>query len=481
MTPESGSLSIDDSPFCVLLIEDDPDTQANIRDILEARGYRVVLASDFAEALDRREWAGIGAILTDRKLPDGIAEEMLPRLRQVAPQVPVVVVTGYPDVQGAITALRQGAYDYILKPINPDALLASLRRIVERTQFERALRDREQRLQAILDTASDAIITVDNRGIVQCANPATERLFGYAADEIEGQNIWLLMPHTQIQQDRESFSDFLTHWQAKLPGNNHVVTAKRKDGSTFPIDLAVSELDHLKLYTMIIRDVSERQELQRQVLEIAAQQNRRIGHELHDNTQQQLTGLGLMAQSLAERLAQASSANAPLAIRIATEINQTAKQVHLLSRGLVPVEVDAQGLQAALNELALRISELHQVHCECRADHAVAVADNFVATHLYRIAQEAANNAIKHSHATQIVISLSHSHGNINLKIVDDGIGIDAGRGFQPGMGLRIMSYRAELIGATLSVGRRAGGGTHVACTVWQEGHVHQAPQQAVQ
>lgn len=461
---------VDEASLCILVIEDDADTQANIRDILDLDGYRAIAASTFAEALHRDNWDDIGAVLTDRKLPDGVAEQMLPRLRLLAPHVPVVVVTGFPDVEGAIGALREGAYDYILKPINPDVLLASLRRIAERRRIEQALRDREERLRAILSTASDAILTIDEHGIVQTANPATERMFGYSAQEIVGQSIDLLLPDRPGGQQDGYFAQFVKLSETRNPNRNQVLTAERKNGAIFPIDLAISEVTKLRLYTLIVRDVSERRELQRQVLEIAAEEDRRIGHELHDNTQQQLTGLSLLAKSLADKLAQKSSPEAPFAKRLADEINETAKQVHLLSRGLVPVEVDAQGLRAALTELAYRISELHRIRCEFRCETPVAVADNFIATHLYRIAQEAVNNAMKHSAAKRIEISLANAQGNIILQISDDGIGIDEQRQFQPGTGLRIMRYRAGLIGASLKIEPGEPRGTMIKCTVWRAG-----------
>jgi two-component system, LuxR family, sensor kinase FixL len=202
-------------------------------------------------------------------------------------------------------------------------------------------------------------------------------------------------------------------------------------------------------------------------LKIAAQQNRHIGQELHDHTQQQLAGIGLLAQCLADRLVETSSEDSHLAARIAREIKETGKHVQLLARGLVLVEVDPQGLRAALADLALRISELHHGHCEHRCFESVAVANNFVATHLYRIAQEAVTNALKHGQANHIIISLAETDGNLTLTIVDDGSGIDESCEFEPGMGLRIMSYRAGLIGGTLRVSRREGGGTQVECTVW--------------
>lgn len=127
-----------DSDSLVLVIDDDPDTRSNLCDILELDDYHVETAGTVAEVLKRKDLDRVSAILLDRQLPDGNAEELLPHLRQLAPEAAVLVVPGYADLQGAIAALRQGAADYILKPINPDALRASLTRIVERRRLAQA-------------------------------------------------------------------------------------------------------------------------------------------------------------------------------------------------------------------------------------------------------------------------------------------------------------------------------------------------------
>jgi signal transduction histidine kinase len=133
----------------VLVIDDDPDTQANLRDILELDDYEVATAGSAAEALAGSAWDRTGAIILDRLLPDGTAEELLPRLKELAPHADVLIVTGHSDLQGAIAALRQGAADYILKPISPDALRASLARVVERQRLQAQLRQaQEQALQS---------------------------------------------------------------------------------------------------------------------------------------------------------------------------------------------------------------------------------------------------------------------------------------------------------------------------------------------
>ena len=348
--------------------------------------------------------------------------------------------------------------------------IAIHRDISQRKQDERRLRESEERLRTILNAAADAIITIDQRGIIDGVNSASENMFGYTADELIGQNVKVLMPAPYCDEHDGYIARYLETGQARIIGIGRDVTGRRKDGSTFPISLSVSEVDHLGLFTGIIRDISDRRKLQKQILEIAAEGERRIGHELHDNTQQQLTGLGLLAQSLADALTQESNQRANMAARLAKGIRESANHVHMLSRGLVPVEVDAEGLRSALSELAARVAEQYGIRCDFQCAGAVEMSDNFQATHLYRIAQEAVNNAIKHGQASRIDISLTGVDEGISLKVLDDGIGISLQRPPGPGMGLQIMDYRASLIGATVQVAPGPDGGTLVNCTILRGG-----------
>jgi signal transduction histidine kinase/FixJ family two-component response regulator len=168
----------------VLIIDDDADTRANLRDILELDDHHTSSAGSAADALSRADWASYDAILLDRRLPDGTAEELLPRLRKLAPRAAVLVVTGYADLQGAIAALRQGAADYILKPINADALRASLARVAERqraaAEIERLNKDLQHRvteLQTLLDVIPVGIaIAHDPSCRFISVNPAFARI-----------------------------------------------------------------------------------------------------------------------------------------------------------------------------------------------------------------------------------------------------------------------------------------------------------------
>jgi signal transduction histidine kinase len=137
-----------DSPLKVLAIEDDPDTQANLCDILGLDGYAVEAAASLREVLARADWSEFSIILLDRKLPDGTADSLLPRLRQLAPGAAVIIVTGHADLDGTLTALHHGAADYLLKPIDPGVLRATLARVAKLKEAEERARQVE-RLAAI--------------------------------------------------------------------------------------------------------------------------------------------------------------------------------------------------------------------------------------------------------------------------------------------------------------------------------------------
>jgi PAS domain S-box-containing protein len=159
-------------PMRVLVIDDDADTRANFADILALDEYQVETAGSAAEALSHRDWSRLAAIILDRRLPDSSAEQLLPRLRQLAPEAAVLIVTGYADLDGAIAALRQGAADYILKPINPDELRNRLRHVTARVWAEEQIRT----LASIPAESPDPVLRADQKGGLLYANAASDPL-----------------------------------------------------------------------------------------------------------------------------------------------------------------------------------------------------------------------------------------------------------------------------------------------------------------
>jgi PAS domain S-box-containing protein len=209
----------------------------------------------------------------------------------------------------------------------------------------------------------------------------------------------------------------------------------------------------------------EREVLEREVLAIAAREQRQIGQELHDGVGQELTGLGLMAQALAQRLSDAT-VEKRIALRLVAGLDSVHQEVRELSRGLIPVHVEARGLSAALDDLAARTSTASGISVTADCPAWVEVPDHATATHLFHIAQEAVSNALRHGRPRHIRLTLLTEPNALRLRINDDGIGIQVGPDHGDGLGLRIMQYRAGLIGGDFQITGSEEGGTVVTCTL---------------
>jgi two-component system, NtrC family, sensor histidine kinase HydH len=175
--------------FRVLIVEDDEATRANLQDILELDAYPVESAGTVAEVLKRSDWSRLSAIILDRRLPDGSAEQLLPRLRELAPGAAVIIVTGHADIDGAIAAIRQGAVDYILKPIDADQLRNRLASLAERKRLAAELKEAQQRaLQAERLAAIGQVyagLTHESRNALQRSQACLERLAKRVRDQPE--------------------------------------------------------------------------------------------------------------------------------------------------------------------------------------------------------------------------------------------------------------------------------------------------------
>jgi PAS domain S-box-containing protein len=356
------------------------------------------------------------------------------------------------------------------------------RELAHRRRADDALR----RLGAIVESSDDAIVSKSLNGTIVSWNAGATRIYGYTAGEVIGRDARLLCPPErtdEIQQhlDLVRSGTHIEHFET---------TRVRKDGQRIDVSLSISPiLDDTGAVigaSAISRDVSAQKLLEREVLEIAAREQQRIGQDLHDGTGQELTGLAMMAEQLAGQLQGRSLPEAKSAARIVDGLEQALHHVRALSRGLVPVELDAEGLMAALAGLAKRTSELHAVVCTFECNQPVSIPDVQASTHLYRLSQEAVTNALKHSRARKIRIRLSDDGSLIRLAIVDDGVGIRSADRQQTGMGLRIMQYRAELIRAKLTISTVQPHGTQIACTLprqpesWRtRGGEHGRPEQS--
>ncbi|HUJ09953.1 MAG TPA: sensor histidine kinase [Verrucomicrobiae bacterium] len=218
--------------------------------------------------------------------------------------------------------------------------------------------------------------------------------------------------------------------------------------------------------TALTAEMAERERLTKELLKISEREQRRIGQDLHDSVCQHFTATALAGQVLKERLAARSLPEAADAGKIVALVENGITLTRNLSRGLYPVELEAEGLMAALRELVAHASEQFKVDCRLECEQPVPIHDVTTATHLYRIAQEAITNAVKHGRAKRVVLKLSRSDAHTILSIMDDGVGLPDPLSESSGMGLRIMAHRSNMIGGALSVRRADRGGTIVTCTL---------------
>jgi len=341
--------------------------------------------------------------------------------------------------------------------------------IKEQLEVQSALRESEALIRAILDTTVDGIITIDKEGRIETFNGAAEKIFGYSVEEIKGKNVSLLMPENHARHHDEYISTYIESRVAKIIGIGREVPGKRKDGSIFPLELSISELKigTRTVFTGVVRDITERRRLEREILRAGDQERQRIGYDLHDGLGQALTGIGLISQNLANRVRPDDPDRAGEIDEVTRMVRDADQLARVIARQLVPVEVESSGLAYALKMLAENAEKLFDIKCTFEDPSGALIRDNSVATHLYRIAQEALSNAVRHGRASEVDIALESEPANLTLVIADNGSGLPARPDLKPsGMGLRIMQYRSRIISAVFSITGNESGGATVRCRV---------------
>lgn len=214
----------------------------------------------------------------------------------------------------------------------------------------------------------------------------------------------------------------------------------------------------------LTQEMTERERLEKEILEVSEREQRRIGHDLHDGLCQHFTATALAGQVLREKLDAKCLPEAADASKIVELVEGGITMARDLARGLLFMEIENEGLMVALQELAGNISQWSKVSCVFEYDTPVQVQNAITATNLYRIAQEAVGNAIRHGRPKHIIINLTQHNDLLVLSVEDDGIGLPEDWGKGPGLGTRIMGHRAMMIGSKLTIEPNPTGGTLIKC-----------------
>jgi PAS domain S-box-containing protein len=338
---------------------------------------------------------------------------------------------------------------------------------MQRKEAERGLHEANEFGRQILTGAQAGIVVYDRERRIRIWNPFLEQLTGLRAEAMLGGATLAVFPCPDSGQFVAQFARALAGEVFELPdlsfdrpdtGRRVWMTARFapwRDARKQIVGVIVA-----------IRDLTERRRLEMEIAGISERERHQFGRELHDGLGQQLTGLEMLSHALAQDLKGAGPALAQRAWRLNQALRETVTQARLISHGLSPVPVEADGLMRALAQLAADTGALPGVTCRFDCQQPVELADLATATHLYRIAQEAVNNALKHGRAKRIVIRLTDTAGTRALIIRNNGRALPTRKTVTDGMGLNVMRHRAEMIGATLTLKSDQRHGVQVICTL---------------
>lgn len=362
------------------------------------------------------------------------------------------------------------------------------------TGFSKISRDITQRnvdrriFDRLLEAAPDGFVILDSLGCMWLANARAERLFGIRRKAMIGTAFEMMLAPGERDRFGKQRKDFLARPEQAERFRGMELAGLRKDGSEFPMEISLSHVETPEgpLIIIDITDITERKnaeltirllnaeleqrvqqrtaelmeqivarrQLEEEILQISEREQRRIGQDLHDDLGQQLAGAWMMAEVLQRTLEAEKSPQSVAAKKMGELLQKALAHTRGLARGLHPVAPEQGGFARALQNLAAQSSELFGVKCRFESTDAAPIDDEPAMLHLYRIAQEAVSNAVKHGRARNIRIRLTKTA----LTVTDDGSGLLASAKSE-GMGMRIMRYRAEMTGGMLKVenGRRKG------------------------
>jgi PAS domain S-box-containing protein len=447
----------------ILIVDDDPGLLRLAARALEREEFSVSTAASSAQALQWLQVNQPDLLLLDLKLQDAQARDVIAELAALNRLPSFIIITGQGDERVAVEMMKSGALDYVVKGKDfldflPSAVARALKQIEKERKLvaaEAALRLSEERFRVALKHSPVMVFNQDAELRYTWVHNAP---IGLPEKIFLGKTDAEIFP---VEEEADRLTQIKTRVLATGTGLRHEVSCTF-GGSKHFFDLTVESVRNLAGQitgiTCAAMDITERKRLEQEVLHISEMEQRRIGQDLHDGVCQHLAGIEMKCQVLQENLQSKAKSSAAQAGQIASHVRDAIAQTRSLAHGLSPVVLQSDGLMSALRGLAEDTEKLFDARCRFVNDSPVLIHNPAVATHLYRIAQEAVTNAIKHGKAKSVEINLSATADKMILMIKDNGVGFAQHPASGKGMGLRIMQYRAGMIGATVLLQQQAGG-----------------------
>jgi signal transduction histidine kinase len=350
-------------------------------------------------------------------------------------------------------------------------------------QSESALAQQRGILQSVLNNMAEGILAVDANGRPILSNPAALHMLHVTTtrpancndlpqdESLSGALVARLreLPDGGMILDRTAHGEQMDMVEICLPHPDEPTESWLQINSRPMLD----EQRNISGGLFVLNDITARRKLERQIAEISDREQRRLGQDLHDGLCQQLVSLAFATRNLADRLRDDARPEAAEADQITDGLNDSITLARDVARGLYLVQLEIGGLSSAFEELADQIRARYHLDCQFVDRVTVPLHEPFAMPDLFRIAQEAVTNAVKHARAQHLTISLETDESRVVLQVIDDGIGLTAAttNPARRGMGLHIMQYRARMIGATCTVENSPAGGTVITCCLPQRYH----------
>jgi PAS domain S-box-containing protein len=458
------------SPEKILFVDDDLDFVRLIQKALRREGLTTIRVNSGRDAIQWLTCKKADLMLVDLNLRDIDGRDLINHLEAIGRSVPFIVITGKNDERVAVEMIKRGALDYLVKDVKfIDLIPAVIRRALAQLVNERrlAFAEKQARLTGtVVEQSPNPTIITERDGSnpgIHYINRAFANTFECSMDEIVGRNL------ADLEALTGKWGLFRRALLTEKPTLGEMQLHTRS-GRLLVMDCTITKVfDRARGHThwaLILRDFTERKRLEREILEISDCEQSRIGRDLHDGLGQQLTALELYTAGLKDEI----RAKAPELVKslekIGQHLREAVRQTRALANGLSPISMHHDGLANELCKLAATTCSMTGASCEFICDTRRDLPDVGTATQLYRIAQEAVTNALKHGRPKNIWISLHNSNGVLELKVTDNGRGFSTAAPNNGGMGLRAMKYRADLIGATLHVHSKRRKGTQIACAI---------------
>jgi PAS domain S-box-containing protein len=464
-------------PAKILVVDDEADVLRPVCDFLSESGYEVTGYSSSAEALNALEERTFDLLLTDLIMPEPDGMTLLKNAFRTDPNIVVVVITGYGSVQSAVEAMKEGAFDYITKPLDWKLFQPVLSRAIETGRLKKS----EERYRAIVEDQTELIFRFLPDGTVRFVNEVFCRYFGRSGVELVGSNLKILLPG----EDYENFKKHI----ASLDKHNPVATMEHRviipQGGVcwqrwtsrgifdererlVEIQSVGHDITESKLLEEDLRISRDRlRSLAARITEVEEKERHRIARELHDQVGQNLTALGININMLRPLLADKLTAEAEARLGDSIKIlEETARSIRDVMADLRPSVLDDYGLMAAIRWYADQFAKRTGLHITVAGEEPGPRLPTEVELTLFRIVQEILTNTAKHAMASNIFISLSKIEGKIRLEIADDGVGFDTVAFSEPdgkrGWGILNMRERTDAIGGKLTITSDIGKGTRI-------------------